>query len=73
MKKITTIAVATALLGLAACSTENATPEAENAVVATEEAAPAAPAAPADEAVTEEAAVATAVKDAAEGDAEQPK
>lgn len=70
MKKITTIAVATALLGLAACSTENATPEAENAAVTTEEAAPAAPA---DETVTEEAAVATAVKDAAEGDAEQPK
>ena len=68
MKKITTIAVATALLGLAACSTENATPE--NAAVTTEEAAPAAPA---DETVTEEAAVATAVKDAAEGDAEQPK
>jgi uncharacterized lipoprotein len=68
MKKITTIAVATALLGLAACSADNATTEAENAAVATEEAAPANEAAPADEAVTEEAAV-----DAAEGDAEQPK
>ena len=42
MKKITTIAVATALLVLAACSTENATPEADAAV---EGAAPAADAA----------------------------
>jgi uncharacterized lipoprotein len=58
MKKITTIAVATALLGLAACSADNATTEAENAAVTTEEAAPADEAAPAE--VT------------AEGDAEQP-
>jgi hypothetical protein len=40
MKKITTIAVATALLGLAACSAENTAPEAENTVAA-EDAAPA--------------------------------
>ena len=59
MKKITTIAVATALLGLAACSADNATTEAENAAVATEEAAPADEAAPAEV--------------AAEGAAEQPK
>ena len=59
MKKITTIAVATALLGLAACSADNATTEAENAAVTTEEAAQADEAAPAEV--------------AAEGDAEQPK
>lgn len=65
MKKITTIAVATALLGLAACSSETAAPEAENAAVATEEAALAD-----DAALTDEA---TPAEVTAEGGVEQPK
>lgn len=53
---IATFAVATALLGLTACSNENTAPTAEEVV--------AAEAANADVAVTEEAAVDTAVTDA---------
>jgi hypothetical protein len=52
MKMIATFAVATALLGLAACSTEDTVPATEEVAPATEEVAPATDAAPA----TEEAA-----------------
>jgi uncharacterized protein YcfL len=71
MKKITTIAVATALLVLAACSTENAAPEADAVVVATEEAAPVAEApaaeAPAAEVTADDAVITV------EGATVQPK
>ena len=56
MKMIATLAVATALLGLAACSTEDTAPATD--VVVAEEAAPATDAVPATDAApaTEEAA-----------------